>query len=44
MATASTTTRTRDTEIVTWVLSGSLLHADSTGHAGIIAPGARSNG
>jgi redox-sensitive bicupin YhaK (pirin superfamily) len=28
-----------DTEIVTWVLSGSLLHADSTGHAGIITPG-----
>jgi redox-sensitive bicupin YhaK (pirin superfamily) len=29
----------RDTEIVTWVLSGSLLHQDSTGEAGIIYPG-----
>lgn len=29
-----------DTEIVTWVLAGSLLHADSTGHTGIVAPGA----
>jgi redox-sensitive bicupin YhaK (pirin superfamily) len=29
----------RDTEIVTWVLSGSLLHEDSTGHAGIVSPG-----
>ena len=29
----------RDTEIVTWVLSGSLLHEDSTGHAGIVVPG-----
>ena len=29
----------RDTEIVTWVLSGSLLHEDSAGHAGIIVPG-----
>ncbi len=30
----------RDTEIVTWVLSGSLLHEDSTGHTGIVSPGA----
>ena len=29
----------RDTEIVTWVLSGSLLHEDSTGHTGIVVPG-----
>jgi redox-sensitive bicupin YhaK (pirin superfamily) len=29
----------RDTEIVTWVLSGTLLHQDSTGHAGIVVPG-----
>ncbi|MDN5761873.1 MAG: pirin family protein [Microlunatus sp.] len=29
----------RDTEIITWVLSGSLLHQDSTGHAGIVHPG-----
>lgn len=28
-----------DTEIVTWVLSGSLLHQDSTGEAGIVYPG-----
>lgn len=28
-----------DAEIVTWVLSGSLLHQDSTGEAGIIHPG-----
>ncbi len=26
-------------EIVTWVLRGSLVHQDSTGHAGIIYPG-----
>jgi redox-sensitive bicupin YhaK (pirin superfamily) len=26
-------------EIVTWVLQGSLVHQDSTGHAGIIYPG-----
>ena len=29
----------RDTEIVTWVLSGSLVHQDSTGHSGVIHPG-----
>ncbi|MFT4167466.1 MAG: pirin family protein [Microlunatus sp.] len=29
----------RDTEIVTWVLSGSLLHEDSTGESGIVHPG-----
>jgi redox-sensitive bicupin YhaK (pirin superfamily) len=29
----------RDTEIVTWVLRGSLVHRDSTGHAGVIHPG-----
>lgn len=29
----------RDTEIVTWVLSGSLLHEDSTGESGIVYPG-----
>jgi quercetin 2,3-dioxygenase len=29
----------RDMEIVTWVLSGSLVHQDSTGHAGVIHPG-----
>jgi redox-sensitive bicupin YhaK (pirin superfamily) len=29
----------RDTEIVTWVLEGSLVHQDSTGHNGIIYPG-----
>lgn len=29
----------RDTEIVTWVLSGSLLHDDSTGESGIVYPG-----
>jgi redox-sensitive bicupin YhaK (pirin superfamily) len=29
----------RDTEIVTWVLSGSLLHQDSTGEVGIVHPG-----
>jgi redox-sensitive bicupin YhaK (pirin superfamily) len=29
----------RDTEIVTWVLSGSLLHEDSTGERGIVYPG-----
>ena len=28
-----------DAEIVTWVLSGSLVHADSTGHRGIVYPG-----
>jgi redox-sensitive bicupin YhaK (pirin superfamily) len=26
-------------EIVTWVLSGSLVHQDSTGHSGVIRPG-----
>jgi redox-sensitive bicupin YhaK (pirin superfamily) len=29
----------RDMEIVTWVLEGSLVHQDSTGHAGVIYPG-----
>jgi hypothetical protein len=29
----------RDTEIVTWVLEGSLVHQDSAGHSGIIHPG-----
>jgi hypothetical protein len=29
----------RDMEIVTWVLRGSLLHQDSTGHSGVIYPG-----
>jgi redox-sensitive bicupin YhaK (pirin superfamily) len=29
----------RDMEIVTWVLEGSLVHQDSTGHNGIIYPG-----
>jgi redox-sensitive bicupin YhaK (pirin superfamily) len=29
----------RDTEIVTWVLEGSLVHQDSTGHSGVIHPG-----
>lgn len=29
----------RDMEIVTWVLSGSLVHQDSEGHSGIIYPG-----
>jgi redox-sensitive bicupin YhaK (pirin superfamily) len=29
----------RDTEIVTWVLRGSLVHEDSTGHVGVIHPG-----
>jgi redox-sensitive bicupin YhaK (pirin superfamily) len=29
----------RDMEIVTWVLSGSLVHQDSTGNAGIVYPG-----
>ena len=29
----------RDMEIVTWVLSGSLVHEDSTGHSGVIYPG-----
>jgi quercetin 2,3-dioxygenase len=29
----------RDTEIVTWVLRGSLVHRDSTGYAGVIHPG-----
>ena len=28
-----------DAEIVTWVLSGSLVHADSTGHRGVVYPG-----
>jgi quercetin 2,3-dioxygenase len=29
----------RDMEIVTWVLSGSLVHQDSEGHKGVIYPG-----
>ena len=29
----------RDMEIVTWVLQGSLVHQDSTGHNGVIHPG-----
>jgi redox-sensitive bicupin YhaK (pirin superfamily) len=29
----------RDTEIVTWVLSGSLVHADSAGNRGVVHPG-----
>jgi len=29
----------RDMEIVTWVLRGSLVHQDSTGHTGLIYPG-----
>lgn len=29
----------RDTEIVTWVLSGSLVHVDSAGHRGVVHPG-----
>lgn len=29
----------RDAEIVTWVLSGSLVHQDSEGHSGVIHPG-----
>ena len=29
----------RDMEIVTWVLDGSLVHQDSTGHNGVIYPG-----
>jgi quercetin 2,3-dioxygenase len=29
----------RDMEIVTWVLQGSLVHEDSTGHSGVIYPG-----
>jgi quercetin 2,3-dioxygenase len=29
----------QDMEIVTWVMRGSLVHQDSTGHAGIIYPG-----
>ena len=29
----------RDMEIVTWVLAGSLVHQDSTGHSGVIHPG-----
>ena len=28
-----------DAEILTWVLSGSLQHADSTGHRGVVVPG-----
>jgi redox-sensitive bicupin YhaK (pirin superfamily) len=29
----------RDMEVVTWVLRGSLVHQDSTGHSGVIYPG-----
>ncbi|MGF7238380.1 MAG: pirin family protein [Frankia sp.] len=29
----------RDMEIVTWVLRGSLVHQDSTGHSGVLYPG-----
>ena len=29
----------RDMEIVTWVMQGSLVHQDSTGHSGVIYPG-----
>jgi len=29
----------RDMEIVTWVMQGSLIHQDSTGHNGVIYPG-----
>ena len=29
----------QDMEIVTWVMRGSLVHQDSTGHAGVIYPG-----
>jgi redox-sensitive bicupin YhaK (pirin superfamily) len=29
----------RDMEIVTWVMRGSLVHQDSTGHSGVIYPG-----
>ena len=29
----------RDMEIVTWVVQGSLVHQDSTGHSGLIYPG-----
>ena len=29
----------RDTEIVTWVLEGSLVHEDSHGHSGVAHPG-----
>ena len=28
-----------DAEIITWVLSGSLVHEDSTGHRGVVYPG-----
>ncbi|SEL82622.1 hypothetical protein SAMN05444583_11589 [Rhodococcus maanshanensis] len=28
----------RDAEIVTWVLSGSLVHQDSEGHSGVVLP------
>ncbi|HET6624861.1 MAG TPA: pirin family protein [Nocardioidaceae bacterium] len=29
----------RDTEIVTWVVHGRLMHQDSTGHTGVVHPG-----
>ncbi|MGW4895676.1 pirin family protein [Kitasatospora sp. NPDC004240] len=31
--------RHRDTEIVTWVLSGALAHRDDHGHSGVVRPG-----
>ncbi|BFV59435.1 pirin family protein [Kitasatospora sp. CMC57] len=31
--------RHRDTEILTWVLSGALAHRDGHGHAGVVRPG-----
>ncbi|MER5864419.1 pirin family protein [Kitasatospora sp. NPDC002040] len=31
--------RHRDTEILTWVLSGALAHRDGSGHAGVVRPG-----
>lgn len=31
--------RHRDTEILTWVLSGALAHRDGDGHAGVVRPG-----
>lgn len=29
----------RDVEIITWVVQGSLVHQDSTGHRGVLHPG-----
>ncbi|WP_308298869.1 pirin family protein [Streptomyces sp. GESEQ-35] len=34
----------RDMEIVTWVLRGSLVHQDSSGHSGVIYPGLAPSG